>query len=156
MAGLVGSKMALDGYSDSADRPLQPGEAGPDGMPPEQRMEQPGQVEEPELPDDQFDEALERVMAAALKAMQQPEIKRQIVSIKQSPEPAMALAETCYNLSMALYEKSGQSIPDEVMPAAGAYILGNVSKMIDASAAMSAEALDQMMANYATEDEGAA
>lgn len=156
MQGLMSKTMALgDGYSDSADRPLQPGEQDPDKLPPEQRMEQPGQAEatQGEMPDDEFDEALERVMAAAIKAMQTPEARSQLQQIPKAQDVGIALAEFCYNLSMALYEKSGQSIPDEVMPAAGMYILGKVGEMLQVSQKDIAEAADQMTANYALSDD---
>lgn len=153
--GLVGKRVALSGNDDmDAEDAKKPAPGTPEALdrrrteapkpPPHQGgaaraprgSEPPPAPEEPEgeLDDAQFDDAIARVSQAALIALKTPDMRQALEAAAQSQDPADALANLAYDVIEALSEKSGHSIPLEVMPAAAFEVLGMVFELAQASA----------------------
>lgn len=75
-----------------------------------------------------------RVIASALKALNQPQIEQGILQMIQSAgDPASGLAQALVSLFRALYEKSGNSIPMQAIGAAAKPVLDVLVKMCQSS-----------------------
>jgi hypothetical protein len=139
--GLMGGRVAM-----APEAP--PGAAmpaGPHAMPDGTQMpavDPAGQGEAPELPDEEFDSALERVLAAATQAMRTPQISQQLAQIASAEDQATGIAETANTLLDALDEASGESIPEEILPAATLGIVGIIGQVIGADQNVVGQAAD--------------
>lgn len=65
-----------------------------------------------------------RVIAAAVKIIHDPKVSAQLIEMmKAAGDPVQALAQTTVLVMRMLYEKSNNSIPPEVLGAAGVEVL---------------------------------
>ena len=163
--GLIGSAMADDdkqgdGYSDSEDRRLAPGEADPDRLPRDERQ-QAGADDDgadeagPETPDDEFDLGVEAMTTMAARTLRTAGVRQQIQTIAQagnSPQAAQDLANLAYDLVVAIDERTQGSIPTDVLIGGALSVLGMLVELVDAPPAMVAAATQAMVARYAADN----
>lgn len=127
MAGLINSRMAMpegpEGDGNEARAKLaqvkDPGNAA-GGSPIDQAGAEGDDIE--------FDDAIERVLTAAVIGMKQPQMVEQLRALGARPDP-QAIADMAMTIVDALDEKSGATIPEDVLPGAAlgvAAIIGDV------------------------------
>jgi hypothetical protein len=110
-----------------------------------------GMQEDAELDDDAFDEALERVMAAAAQAIKTPDIAQQMKAVAAAENEADALSTLALDIINGLDDKSGETIPVDVLPAAAMGILGMIGEAIRSPQEVVGEAADMLMRKAAQE-----
>lgn len=157
--GIMGSAMAMpggmaeeeeqggapksDGYSDSEDRKLAPGEADPDTDPQAAQAAAQPDGEGGGEPGD--DEAVDRVMAAAVMAMKSPQYQQSLAQAAAGEQPGKALAELARGLIDELDNKSGASIPEDALLEAGITIYTTMADVGGLDARETVEGMKQIM-----------
>jgi len=99
----------------------------------QQRMEQP--TEQPAAqrgsPNQQ---AVERVVIAATRIIHDPKVKPQLVELmKNAGDPVTALVEAVFLIMRQIMEKSGRSVPSEVLGTAAFTVLHLVGELAQAA-----------------------
>jgi hypothetical protein len=98
------------------------------GQPTEQQEQQPAQGQPPNQ------QAVERVVIAATRIIHDAKIKPQLIALmKQAGDPVQALVEATTLVVKQLQEKSGRSIPGEVLGAAAWSVLQLVAELAQAA-----------------------
>ena len=120
-------------------------------MPTAEAPTQTAQAESPELPDDQFDEALNRITQAAMVAMESPGVQQQMAEAAAAPDQAQAIAQTANALLDGLDQQSGESIPEDVLPPAALAIVGMIGEAVEADQQTVGKAADLLMRMAAQE-----
>jgi hypothetical protein len=106
---------------------------------------------EAELDDEQFDDALERVMSAAAQALKDPAVAEQVKAVSGADDEAEALSTLALSIINALDDKSGESIPPDVLPAAALGVVGMIGEVIGSSQEEVGKAADLLMRKAAQE-----
>lgn len=126
--------------------------AMPMGTPPATAASMPARgAEEPEPAEDDAgaEEAVEKVMSAAVLALRSPDAKNGLIAAANGG--ASALADEAYNLTAALDEKSGASIPEAALIPSGLGVLGVMAEVIGADEATVAQASGLMLRRFFVE-----
>jgi hypothetical protein len=107
-----------------------------------------------ELPDDQYEDAIDRVMAAFMQAISAPEMRDTLL---QAVGSADTMATLVYETLSALDEKSGATIPEEVLPAVAFEAVGALAEVAEAAGAggdpgaLAAQATQLVLMRFLTE-----
>lgn len=107
-----------------------------------------------DLPEPQYEDAVDRVMTAFAQAITADGMREPLLAAVQSPE---AMANFAYDVLQALDEKSGATIPEEVLPAVAFEAVGTLAEVADAAGAegdpeqMAAQATQIMLMRFLTE-----
>jgi hypothetical protein len=77
---------------------------------------------------------IQRIQMAAMKALNQPDIEQQIVTlVKSSQDPVQGLAQALLFLMQALYKKSNGTMPKTSVGPAAMQVVGMIAKMCRAA-----------------------
>lgn len=151
-AGPQGAPRAAgDGYSDSEHRALPPGETDPDlgGDAAAGVSADPGGAEED---DAQYELDLEKVMTAAARAMQTPDMEDSLRELKQAPDLAQGIADLAMSVIDGLDQASGATIPEDVLPGATLGIAAMIGDVIDADSASVTMAAQKLVLSAMQQD----
>jgi len=97
-------------------------------QPAEQQEQQPAQGQPPDQT------AVERVVIAATRIIHDPKIKQTLIEMmKQAGEPVQALVEAVFLIMRQIIEKSGKSVPSEVLGAAAWQVLQLIAELAQAA-----------------------
>jgi hypothetical protein len=108
------------------------------------------QFGEGEMEEDQYEDAFERVMLAAVKVMATPDMEQELAAMGDNPD-AKTLADFCFDLLKALNEKAKGKIPEEVLPAAVCGIVEHIANAIELDPKIVAEATQRCFARFLVE-----
>jgi len=111
------------------------------------RMALPTGMQQAPMVDDspEYQQTLQRIALAAAKALRQPSVVREIAAAVQSDDPASAIGNIAYDMTNALDERSGASIPEDVLPGAALTVLGLISEIADLDEPVVIDATKTMM-----------
>jgi len=98
------------------------------GQPAAPQEQQPAQGQPPNQ------QAVERVVIAATRIIHDPKIKPQLVALMQKAgDPVNALVEAVFLIMRQIIEKSGKSVPSEVLGAAAWQVLQLIAELAQAA-----------------------
>jgi hypothetical protein len=87
------------------------------------------QEAESDLPDEQYNDVMNRIAQATLLALKQPAIKQSIARAAQQQDAAGALGDLAFTTLAGLDDRSGATIPEEALPGAAIVVLGMMTEL---------------------------
>jgi hypothetical protein len=156
MAGLIQNQMMGQDPAAQAQGPA---------APPQEQMPVPGVELSPEeqlaeveaddgSPDPETDPGFQAAMGFAMKALYEEQAAKDIAqSLRQAPDPAQGLAETAYEITSGVDERTDGQVPEELILVLGIQILGEVVQIGEAAGVQYmpsdvASAYKQMLLRY--------
>lgn len=103
--------------------------------------------------DPEYDDAIERVLTAATLGLKQPQMVEDLRALRARPDP-QAIADLAMAIVDGLDEKSGATIPEDVLPGAALGIAAMIGDVIGAPGPVISQA-SQIMLLRVLESEGA-
>jgi hypothetical protein len=150
MAGLIQNQMMGNGPSAAQQQPPMEEQAMPAGSPEEQIAA----LEAEEGPDPETDPGFQTAMEFAMKALYSDQAAKDIAqSLKSAPDIVEALANTAYEVTSIVDERTDGAVPDDLILVLGMQILGEVVQIGQAAGveympSEIASAFKQMLLRY--------